>query len=170
MKSLFWLVIKVTLFYIINSDNQRLIHHIHCFVNFLGSYSMIFTFNYIYQIHQTFFIQENIFVFTMTCCSNIFIDTTCFFMFTTIIYQKQICPWLQFNKFFNSNGSCFIFLLATNFFLIIIISWTSRIITKVKFFLSVVKFSCKYSVLISYIRLSVSMNNNPELLLYLILI
>ena len=90
-------------FYIINSDNQELIHDIHClkhllyhqsmiknFVDFIGSYFMIFTLDSIFRMSQTLIIQKIIFVFIMThCYNNIFIHTLCFFKLTTFTYQKQ---------------------------------------------------------------------------------
>ena len=91
-KKLFWFEFQVTVFYVINSDKQGLIHHIHCFgciffhqsmkrnfVDFIGSCSMIFTLDFIHGMPQTFLIQENIFAFTMNYCYNtILIHTLCF--------------------------------------------------------------------------------------------
>ena len=88
-KKLFWIVIKITLFFIINSNNQELIYHSHSFgcnfiikvrqrnfFDFICSYSMIFTLNLIHWMFQTFLIQQNIFMFIVTYCrSNIFVCT-----------------------------------------------------------------------------------------------
>ena len=109
-----------------NSNNQELFYHIHCigyifyhqstktfFVSLMGSYSKTFTLDSIHQISQTFLIQLNIFVFIMTYfCKNISIHTLYFFMLTTIIYPKRAHLWVQSNKFFNSNTSCFMFHLS----------------------------------------------------------
>ena len=60
--------------------------------------SMIFTLDFIYLMPQKFLIQENIFVFTMTFVAKTFLFMPLtFFMFTTIIYQKRIHIWLQYN-------------------------------------------------------------------------
>ena len=113
-KSFFLVVIKINFFFfffIINSVNQELINHIHCLdayfiikarqrnlVYFTSFCSMIFTLNRIYgniysetftlysesYLSQTFLIQQNIFVLTMTyCCDNIFVCTICLFILTT---------------------------------------------------------------------------------------
>ena len=73
-KKLFRVVIKITVF-IINSNNQEQVHHIHCFeyinlVNFISSYTMTFVLSPIHQMSQTFLIQQNIFIFILTYCRN----------------------------------------------------------------------------------------------------
>ena len=100
--------------FLINSNNQELIHHIHCFgriyliikarqrnLDFIIYYFMIFNWNCIHWMSQTFLIQQNIFIFIMTyCCYSIFVYgfyffyALTFFMLTIIIYQIWIHLWL----------------------------------------------------------------------------
>ena len=103
------------------------------FVDFIGSYSMICALSFIHWRSQTFFIEQNIFVFTMTYCFNsIFIHVVGFFMLTAIIYQEWIHLWSQSSKF---DATCFILHFTNNLFVwIIIIFSLSWIITKIKYF------------------------------------
>ena len=49
------------------------------FFDFIGSCFMIVTLDSIHRMSQKFIIPQNIFVFVLTCCCNIFIHTLCFF-------------------------------------------------------------------------------------------
>ena len=129
MKKLFCWVIKITLFYIINSDNQRLIHHIHYFRCIFYHQSMIKKFCWIprflfYDLYFWFCLSNfsNFSYSRKHLCIHHDLLQEHFYLHPLLFYvhhyhlQKGIRPWLQFNKFFNSNGRCFIFLPATDFF------------------------------------------------------
>ena len=89
----FIICIFIMFFFIINSNKQELIYHIHCFeyifyhqsmtknlVDFISSCSMIFTLNPMHWTSQTFHIQQNIFIFIMTyfCLHLLFFYAHCY--------------------------------------------------------------------------------------------
>ena len=103
-KKSFLIVIRITVF-INNSNKQELIHHIHFLyvyfmikarqrnhVDFIRSYSIIFTLNPIHWMSPKFLIQQtslySLFIY------NIFLYALCLFMVNIIIYQIQKHFWL----------------------------------------------------------------------------
>ena len=109
------MVIKITIFFlIINSNKQQLKSIISIvsdiyfiikawqrnFVNFVGSYFMIFTLDSIHQMFENFIVQQNIFVFTMTYCCNNILVLTVFFLCSQLSSTKKesICSFNSTNS------------------------------------------------------------------------
>ena len=77
-----------------------------------------FTLDSIHRMPQTFIIQQNILLFAMFySCNKIFIHTLCFFMLTTITYQKKnIFGFNQTNFSIAISPVSYSILPTTNFF------------------------------------------------------
>ena len=118
----FWIVINITLISNIQSIIS-IVHDIYFIIKHDNNFLLILQVPVLWIFLWILFLKylkhllfSKTLVFTMTyCCNNIFINTLCLFMLTTIIYQKQMHLWLQSNKFFNSNITCvtFYFILPT---------------------------------------------------------
>ena len=84
---------------------------------------------------QAFFIQKNIFVFTMAySCDEIFIHTLCFFIITTISTKNNCFNKKNFNR---TPPVSFFILLTTSLFGSS--HWVSWINTKIKYFIIISK-------------------------------
>ena len=89
----FFIVITITVFFIINSRNKELIHHIRCSGCISNHQSKIkkcglFHRFLFYDLYLEYYSlnASNIFIFVMTyCCNNISIHTFCFLVLTIII-------------------------------------------------------------------------------------
>ena len=105
-KNFFRIVIKITVFFLINSGNQESIDHIHCFGHIFWSLLWILLIECL--IHLLF---NN----TSLCLLWLIVATT--FLFTPfalwcsllLSIKNKIHFWLQPNKLFNRNASGFIF-------------------------------------------------------------
>ena len=98
-----WIVIEITVIFIINSNKLELINHVDFFgykfchqgktMKFRWFYKLLFYdlyFEYYSSNASNIFIQENIFTFIMTyCCNNIFIHTLYFFLYTLLSSTKN---------------------------------------------------------------------------------
>ena len=162
-KKLFWIV-KITVYFIINSDKQALIIHIHCFGYVFYHQNMIKKFCWFHRflfcdLYFGFYRSNisNIYHSTKHLCVHYelllqqhFIHTFFIFMLTTIIYQKGIHLGLHSKKFVNSNTICFIFHFTNSKFVwTIIVFWISRLIAKIKYFFILPKIFVNILVLIS---------------------
>ena len=112
-KKLFWIVIKITLFFIINSNNQELIYHSHSFgcifyhqsktKEFFGFHMFIF-YDFYFKPYSSMNILQCFkhFLFNKTSLCSLWLTVAatflfapfCLFMLTIIIYQVQIHLWL----------------------------------------------------------------------------
>ena len=120
-------------FLIINSNNQDLIHHIHClgYVFYHQSKTKKFCW------FPKFLFYDLYFEFYSLNAPNMSYSTKRLCIHYAI---KNEYILLQSNKFFNSDTTCFIFDLAnTNFFLVIVLFWLRWIIAIIKHFFILAK-------------------------------
>ena len=84
-KKLSWIVIKITIYFIININNQELIHHIHCFEYVFSHQSKTIQF---FWFHKFLFYDLN-FEFNSSNASNIFHSTKHLYIQYDLLSQQH---------------------------------------------------------------------------------